>query len=185
MPFLRTSRKLQRTGARPFPWRWSEHWARRFAIGNSIASPPASVRGHYKRVSSNALQSIAGPVLIAYADTGFLVSLYGQDSNSAIATRLIRSKPVFLLTSVGEAEFTNAVELRVFRKDWTRLEARSVHDLFLQHQAAGVFRLAPRGSEIWEKALVKFMGTNNIRTRRPPPACLQKGTVLVPSLALC
>jgi predicted nucleic acid-binding protein len=92
--------------------------------------------------------------LIAYADTGFLVSLYGQDSNSAIATHLIRSKPVFLLTSLGEAEFTNAVELRVFRKEWTRLEARSVHDLFLQHQAAGVFRNAPLGSEIWERALV-------------------------------
>src|SRR5206468_9499558 len=56
--------------------------------------------------------------------------------------------------SLGEAEFTNAVQLRVFRKEWTRLEARSVHDLFLQHQAAGVFRIAPLGSEIWEKALV-------------------------------
>ncbi len=82
------------------------------------------------------------------------MSLYGQDSNSAVATGLIRSKPVFLLTSLGEVEFTNAVQLRVFRKEWTRLEARSVHDLFLQHQAAGVFRIAPLGSEIWEKALV-------------------------------
>ena len=58
--------------------------------------------------------------MIAYADTGFLVSLYGQDSNSATATTLVRSKPVFLLTSLGEAEFINAVELRVFRKEWTR-----------------------------------------------------------------
>ena len=91
--------------------------------------------------------------MIAYADTGFLVSLYGQDSNSAMATTLVRSKPVFLLTSLGEAEFTNAVELRVFRKEWTRREARSVHDLFLQHQAAGVFRMAPLGSNTWEKAL--------------------------------
>lgn len=91
--------------------------------------------------------------MIAYADTGFLVSLYGQDANSAIATTLVRSKPVFLLTPLGEAEFTNAVGLRVFRKEWTRREARSVNDLFLQHQAAGVFRVAPLGSDIWEKAL--------------------------------
>ena len=91
--------------------------------------------------------------MIAYADTGFLVSLYGQDSNSAIATTLVRSKPVFLLTSLGEAEFTNAVELRVFRKEWTRREARSVRELFLQHQAAGVFRMAALGSDIWEKAV--------------------------------
>ena len=92
--------------------------------------------------------------MIAYADTGFLVSLYGQDNQSATATTLVRSKPVFLLTSLGEAEFANAVELRVFRREWTRLEARSVHDLFLQHQAAGVFRMTPLGPEIWEKALV-------------------------------
>lgn len=92
--------------------------------------------------------------MIAYADTGFLVSLYGQDDHSAAATTLVRSKPVFLLTSLGEAEFTNAVELRVFRREWTRREARSVHELFLQHQAAGVFRMAPLGSEVWEKALI-------------------------------
>lgn len=89
--------------------------------------------------------------MIAYADTGFLVSLYGQDGNSAIATTLVRSKPVFLLTPLGEAEFTNTVELRAFRKEWTRREARSVNDLFLQHQAAGVFRMAPLGSDIWER----------------------------------
>jgi predicted nucleic acid-binding protein len=92
--------------------------------------------------------------LIAYADTGFLVSLYGQDNHSAVATTLVRSKPVFLLTPLGETEFTNAVELRVFRREWTRREARSVRELFLQHQAAGVFRMAPLGSEVWEKAQI-------------------------------
>jgi len=92
--------------------------------------------------------------LIAYADTGFLVSLYGQDAHSAAATALVKSKPVFLLTPLGEAEFTNAIELRVFRKEWTRAEARSIHEIFQQHQAAGVFRVAPLGPEVWEKALV-------------------------------
>ena len=75
-----------------------------------------------------------------------------------MATSLVRSKPVFLLTSLGEAEFTNAVELRVFRKEWTRLEARTVRDLFQQHQAAGVFRMAPLGTEIWERALALSRG---------------------------
>lgn len=92
--------------------------------------------------------------MIAYADTGFLVSLYGQDAHSAAATALVSSKPVFILTSLGEMEFTNAVELRVFRKEWTRREARSVHEQFLQHQAAGVFRLEPLESEVWQKALI-------------------------------
>ena len=91
--------------------------------------------------------------MIAYADTGFLVSLYGQDDLSAAAEELVKSKPVFMLTALGEAEFINALELRVFRKEWTRREARSVRDLFLQHQAAGVFRPAPLGAEVWERAL--------------------------------
>jgi predicted nucleic acid-binding protein len=92
--------------------------------------------------------------LIAYADTGFLVSLYGQDDHSASATALVRSQPVFILTPLGETEFTNAIELRVFRKEWTRREARLVREQFLQHQGAGVFRLEPFGPEVWEKVLI-------------------------------
>lgn len=92
--------------------------------------------------------------MIAYADTGFLVSLYGQDDHSAAATALVKPKPVFLINSLGEAEFTNAVELQVFRGQWTRREARLIQEQFLQHQAAGVFRVEPLGPEVWEKALV-------------------------------
>jgi predicted nucleic acid-binding protein len=55
---------------------------------------------------------------------------------------------------LGEAEFTNAVQLRVFRKEWTRREARLVQEQFLWHQAAGVFRIEPLGTEVWDKALV-------------------------------
>lgn len=91
--------------------------------------------------------------MIAYADTGFLVSLYGQDDHSATATSLVKPRPVFLLTPLGEAEFTNAIELQVFRKQWTRREARSVRAEFEQHVAAGVFRAEPLESEVWEKAL--------------------------------
>ena len=92
--------------------------------------------------------------MIAYADTGFLVSLYSRDGHSAAARTLVGSKPVFILTPLGEAEFTNALELRVFRKEWRRREARLVHELFLQHQAAGILRAQPLNSEVWEKALV-------------------------------
>ncbi len=91
--------------------------------------------------------------MIAYADTGFLVSLYGQDDHSPTATSLVRSRPVFLLTALGEAEFTNAIELQVFRKQWTKREAQAVRTEFEQHQAVGVFRVEPLESEVWEKAL--------------------------------
>lgn len=91
--------------------------------------------------------------MIAYADTGFLVSLYGQDGHSAAATSLVKSRPVFLLTPLGEAEFMNAIELQVFRKQWTRREAQSVRVEFEQHVAAGVFRAEPFESAVWEKTL--------------------------------
>jgi predicted nucleic acid-binding protein len=92
--------------------------------------------------------------LIVYADTGFLVSLYGQDNHSDLATAMVSKKPVFVLTPLGEAELTNAMELRVFRKDWSRSEARSVYQLFLQHLALGVFRPTPITPEIWERMLL-------------------------------
>lgn len=92
--------------------------------------------------------------MIAYADTGFLVSLYGQDNHSARATSLVKSRPLFLLTSLGEAEFTNAIELQVFRNQWTRREAQAVRTQFEQHQAVGVFRIEPLQPEVWERALL-------------------------------
>ena len=91
--------------------------------------------------------------MIAYADTGFLVSLYGEDDLSATATALAKPRPVFLLTALGEAEFTNAIELRAFRGQWTRREARAVRELFHQHLGAGVFRLEDTGTEAWRVAM--------------------------------
>jgi predicted nucleic acid-binding protein len=90
--------------------------------------------------------------LIAYADTGFLVSLYGLDDHSATATALLKARPILMLTPLGEAEFTNAVELRVFRKEWTRQQARAVHELFLEHQVTGFYRSESLNSDVWERA---------------------------------
>ena len=92
--------------------------------------------------------------MIAYADTGFLVSLYVSDVHSAAATALVKSNPVFFLTRLLETEFVNALELRVFRKELTPREARLVQDQFLHDQAAGVFRSEPISAEVWENALI-------------------------------
>jgi predicted nucleic acid-binding protein len=105
--------------------------------------------------------------LIAYADTGFLISLYGRDANSASAISLLTPRPVLLLTSFGEVEFSNAVELIAFRKEWTSSQARAIHETFRQHQGTGVFRMVPIVPEIWEKALAlsrRFSGTLGTRT---------------------
>lgn len=92
--------------------------------------------------------------MIAYADTGFLVSLYGEDHNSATASLLVASRPTFILTSLVETEFANALELRVFRKEWTKQQARRIRELFHEDQSAGLLRSEPLGLEIWEKAVL-------------------------------
>lgn len=90
--------------------------------------------------------------MIAYPDTGFLVSLYIEDDHSKAATELVKSKPVFLLTPLVEAEFVNALELQVFRKQLTRREARNVYSEFLASQASKLIRSQPFPLEAWEGA---------------------------------
>jgi len=91
--------------------------------------------------------------LIAYADTGFLVSLYRTDEFSVVASSLAQAKPVFLLTPFLEAEFTNALHLAVFRKRSTLAEVRMIQESFTQHQASGVFRAVPFDSQVWEETI--------------------------------
>jgi len=91
--------------------------------------------------------------LIAYADTGFLISLYGHDAYSGAARLLAQSQPSFISTPLVEAEFVNALELRVFRKEWTRSQAQSVHNHFMQHQAAAIIRSEPFPLEAWVDAV--------------------------------
>lgn len=91
--------------------------------------------------------------MIAYADSGFLVSLYASDSNSQLATSLVASsKPVFVLTPLLEFEFTNALQLLVFRKQATRAECKAVFEQFSLDRRAGAFRATVITSEAWEKA---------------------------------
>jgi predicted nucleic acid-binding protein len=55
--------------------------------------------------------------LSVYADTSFIVSLYLRDGNSNVATvRMIEIVPPLLLSSLGELELINALQLYVFRK---------------------------------------------------------------------
>jgi len=91
--------------------------------------------------------------LRVYADTGFLVSLYGEDDLSDAATALVRPGVTLVLTPLGEAEFANALQLRIFRRQWTLAEARAVHDRFRFHVAAGVFHLEELGQEMWSLAM--------------------------------
>ena len=78
----------------------------------------------------------------AYPDSSFLLSLYSVDAHSQSAASVVRQhQPIFSLTPFSEAEFTNAVELGVFVKRYTKREARAVRDHFLAHLGSGVFRV--------------------------------------------
>ena len=89
----------------------------------------------------------------AYADTSFLISLYGRDPHSPAAlAEVSRRQPIFVLTSFGEAEFANAVELRLFHKDWTPAEARGVRKEFLEDLRRGILRIEELPAEVYALA---------------------------------
>jgi predicted nucleic acid-binding protein len=65
--------------------------------------------------------------MVAYADTSFLVSLYGQDANSEPAKELAASlKEPLAFTPLLRHEARNAVRLALFRKEITSQECQSV-----------------------------------------------------------
>ena len=65
--------------------------------------------------------------MVAYADTSFLVSLYGRDANSAPAQQMAAALKVPLaFTPLLRHEARNAIRLAVFRKEITALERQTV-----------------------------------------------------------
>lgn len=65
--------------------------------------------------------------MVAYADTSFLVSLYGQDANSALAQPLAAAlKAPLAFTPLLRHEARNAVRLAVFRKEINPDECQAV-----------------------------------------------------------
>ena len=59
--------------------------------------------------------------MIAYADSSFLVSLYSADANSSEALqRVEKARPLLIYSSLAALETTNALNLRVFRKQLSR-----------------------------------------------------------------
>jgi hypothetical protein len=76
----------------------------------------------------------------AYADTSLLVSLYTPDSNSGEASAVFgETKDLILITPFGESEFVNAVELRVFRKEISSVQADKSLQAFEGDLDAGSF----------------------------------------------
>jgi predicted nucleic acid-binding protein len=87
-------------------------------------------------------------------DTSFLVSLYTPDANSALAARTMQgSSGDWIISILGELEFVNAIELRVFRKEISRAEAQSSLKEFERDLQNGTLELRGLPDQVFERAL--------------------------------
>lgn len=75
----------------------------------------------------------------AYADTGFLCSLYAPDAHTGAAvTRIQRQTLPLPFTWLHQLEFRNALRLRIFRKEITTTQREASLNAMLADLAAGV-----------------------------------------------
>jgi predicted nucleic acid-binding protein len=92
--------------------------------------------------------------LSVYADTSFLVSLYVLDTNSErAATHIQQAKLPILLTALGELELTNAISLRLFRRELTPSKVKAARAMFQKDIADGVLLAKPLTMSNFEKAM--------------------------------
>ncbi len=76
----------------------------------------------------------------AYADTGFLCSLYAPDAHSARAAARMASQTLPLaFTWLHQLEFRNALRLRDFRKEIDGSQRLASLNAFLADMAGGVY----------------------------------------------
>jgi predicted nucleic acid-binding protein len=79
--------------------------------------------------------------------------LYAPDAHSALARECLRQAAgPFLLTLFGEAELTNAVQLRVLRREITAAQAQAALERLATHIADGVFQAAPVPAAMYDVA---------------------------------
>ncbi len=89
----------------------------------------------------------------AYADTSFLASLYVLDGNSALAAaRMTRAQLPLLLTPLGELELTNAVSLRLFRKELSASQVKAALTLIRNDLQDGVLMVNALTASAFERA---------------------------------
>lgn len=116
--------------------------------------------------------------MTGYADTSFLVSLYVLDVNSALAaTGMRRASLPILTTPFGELELTNAISLRLFRKELKATEIKAAHNIVNKDVEAGVLQVKPIPNAAFERA-------RQIARRRTPRLGTRTLDVLHVALAL-
>jgi len=91
--------------------------------------------------------------LSAYADTSFIVSLYLRDANSNLATaRMLEIAPPLMLSSLGELELTNALQLYVFRKEIDESDLRAALATLRADIESGALVVKPMSEAMYVEA---------------------------------
>ncbi len=89
----------------------------------------------------------------SYLETSFLASLYGADANSAAAVKYLSAiEAPFPWTAFIELELTNAIELRVFRREIAGPQAGAALMKLVSHIEQGVFRTVEMPATVYETA---------------------------------
>ena len=90
----------------------------------------------------------------AYADTGFLCSLYAPDAHTSRAVKRMMRQPLPLpVIWLHQLEFRNALRLRVFRREITPAQRDASLNALLSDRAAGVLaHLAPSLADVTMEA---------------------------------
>lgn len=91
----------------------------------------------------------------AYADTGFVVSLYKAETTStAAAAMMTRLQTPVWISQLGELELHNAFQLAVFRGEIDTASALRKKQLFAEDLANGIFLIHPvPASTLYTKAI--------------------------------
>jgi len=91
--------------------------------------------------------------LSAYADTSFLVSLYILDANSEVAAaRMVRARLPVFMTQVGELELSNALSLRLFRKELVPSQVKAARALMAADLEQRVIQVKPLSGVVFDRA---------------------------------
>ena len=89
-----------------------------------------------------------------YADASFLFSLYALDAHSSRAQELLRrAKPPLTTTDLGELEFTNALCLRLYRKELSTGDIDEAFKYFRKNVSEGILLIRPVTSAAYTKAV--------------------------------
>jgi len=75
-----------------------------------------------------------------YVDTSIIVKLYVKEDYSLdVSNRIIENNKAISLTGLHDLEFTNAINLKRFRREITEDEAGYIMSKFYEHESKGIY----------------------------------------------